>query len=95
MAVILSLKNLFIIVEKIFYPIPDKLPSKIKDTNDMLDIIDKINESDLADKHVLVSFDVVHMFPNINNKPNLKSVKDGFLDNNFDLQSTQCIVNAL
>ena len=85
MAVILSLKNLFILVEKIFYPIPDKLPSKIKDTNDMLDIIDKINESVLADKHVLVCFDVAHMFPNIDNKPNLKSVKDGFLDNNFDL----------
>ena len=61
----------------------------------MLDIIDKINESVLADKHVLVSFDVVNMFPNTDNKPNLESVKDGFLDNNFDLQLTQCIVNAL
>ena len=37
-------ENLSILVEKILYSIANKLPSKIKDTNDMLEIVDKINE---------------------------------------------------
>ena len=48
-----AVDNLSILVEKILYPISDKLPSKIEDTNDILDIISSINESVLADKHVL------------------------------------------
>ena len=48
-----AVDNLSILVEKILYPISDKLPSKIKDTNDMFDIINSINESVLPDKHVL------------------------------------------
>ena len=35
------------------------------------------------------------MFPNNDNKSGLKSVNDDLLDNNFDLDSTQCIVDAL
>ena len=90
-----AVENLSILVEKISYPIADKLPSKIRDANDMLDIIDSTIESVLTDNHVLVSFDVVNMFPNIDNKSGLKNVKDVLLDNNFDLDSTQCIVDAL
>ena len=42
----------------------------------MLDIIDNINKSVLNGKCVLVSFDVVNMFPNIDNKSGLSSVKN-------------------
>ena len=90
-----AIGNLSILVEKILYPIADKLPPKIKDGNDMLYIIDIINKSVLSHNHVLVSFDVVSMFPVIDNKWGLKTVKDVLLDNNFDLDSTQCIVDNL
>ena len=68
-----AVENLFILIKNILYPIADNLPSKIKDTNDMLDIIGNIDESVLADNHVLISFDVINMFPNIDNKFGLKS----------------------
>ena len=90
-----AVENLSILVEKILYPKADKLQSKIKDSNDMLDIINSINEFILAHNHIIVSFVVFNMFANIDNKSGLKSVKDVFLDNNFDLDPTQCIVNAL
>ena len=61
----------------------------------MLDIIDSINESVLANNHVLVSFEVVNMFPNIDDKSGLKIVKSVLLANNFYLDSTQCIVDVL
>ena len=60
----------------------------------MLDIIDSINESVLADNHVLVNFKMVNMLPNVENKSGLKSVKDALCDSNFYLDSVQCIVDA-
>ena len=59
----------------------------------MLDIIDSINESLLAVSHVLVSFDMVSMFPNIDSKSGLKSVKDVLLDNNFNALEICLICN--
>ena len=55
----------------------------------MLEIIDDINKSVLS-----ASFDVVNMFPNIDNKSGLLSVKEALTDSNFDVDSTQCIVDA-
>ena len=88
-------EKLSILVEKTLYPLADRLNSKIKDTNDMLDIIDDINKSVLSENCVLVSFDVVNMFPNIHNKSGLLSVKEALTNSNFDVDSTQCIVDAL
>lgn len=48
-----AVENLSNWVQKTLYHIVDKLPSKIKDTEDMLDIIDSIKS---PDNHVLQSF---------------------------------------
>ena len=61
----------------------------------MICVKGSINNSFSTDYHVAVSFNVVNMFPNIDNKTALESVKAVFFDNNFDLDSTQCIVHAL
>ena len=61
----------------------------------MLEIIDNINKSMLSKNCVLVSFDVKNMFPNIDNKSGLLSVKKALTDSNFDVDSTQCIADAL
>ena len=61
----------------------------------MLEIIDNINKSVLSENCVLVSFDVVNMFPNIDNKSGLLSVKESLTDSNLHVHSTQCIVDAL
>ena len=58
-------------------------------------MIDDINKSVLSENCVLVSFDVVNMFPNIDNESGLLSVKEALTDSNFDVDSTQCIVDAL
>ena len=90
-----AVEKLSILVEKALYPIADNLPSKIKDTNNMLEIIDQLNEFVLTDNFVLVSFDVVNMFPNIDNRSGLESVKNILITNEFDMDSTQSIVEAL
>ena len=74
--------KLSILVEK---TLADGLNSKIKGTNNMLEIIDNINKSMLSENCVLASFDVVNMFSNIDNKSDLLSVKEALTDSNFDI----------
>ena len=61
----------------------------------MLDVIDDVSKSMLSENCVLVSFDVVNIFPDIDNKSSLLSVKEALTDSNFDIDSTQCVVDAL
>ena len=49
----------------------------------------------LSENCVLVSFDVMNMFPNIDNKSGLLSVNEALTDINFDVDSTQCTADAL
>ena len=72
-----------------------QINSKIKDTNNMLEVIYNINKYVLSENYVLVSFDVVNMFPNIINKFGLLSVQETLTDSNLDVDSTQCIADAL
>ena len=71
-----AIESLSIFVEKVLYDIASNLPSRIKDTGHMLDIIDEINNSNLPTNSILVGFDIVNMFPSIDNKSGLKSVHD-------------------
>ena len=89
-----AIEKLSILVEKTLHPIADNLPSKIKDTNSMLEIIDQLNEFVLTDNFVLVSFDAVNIFPSIDKRTGLESVKNILIVNEFDMDSTQCIVEA-
>ena len=43
-----AIENLSIFVENVLYDIASELPSRIKDTNRMLDIIDNLNSLDLS-----------------------------------------------
>ena len=61
----------------------------------MLEIIDNIDKSMLRENCVLVSFDVVNVFPNIYNRCGLLGVKGALPYRNFDVDSTQWIVDAL
>ena len=61
----------------------------------MLEIIDQLNEFVLTDNFVLVSFDAVNIFPSIDNRSGLESVKNILISNEFDMDSNQCILEAL
>ena len=67
-----AIESLSIFVEKVLYDTAGNLPSRIKDTGHMLDIIDEINNSNLPTNSILVGFYIVNMFPSIDNKSGLK-----------------------
>ena len=70
-----AIENLFRSIGNICVPLTSQLPSIIKDTSHLLDLIDNINKSSLADKLILVSFDFVNMFPNIDIERGMKAVR--------------------
>ena len=74
-----AIESLSIFVEKALYDIASNLPSKIKDTGHMLDIIDEINNS----------------FPNIDNKSGLKSVNDILEISDTTFTPTSCVIEIL
>ena len=79
-----------------FYDIASELPSRIKDTNHVLDIIDNLNSLDLPFNSILVSFDIIKMFPNIGlSYLGLSSVKK-YLDLcSKNIPPTNCLLEAL
>ena len=96
MDVVQQKRNLSIFVEKRLYSEVLKIESRVKDTSEMLTIIDNLNKSNtLTSDCRLVSFDIINMFPSIDNISGLKAVKS-ILDARQDQFSpTACIIIAL
>ena len=88
-------EHLSVFVEKVLYGIASELSSRIKDTNYMLDIIDDFNNLNLHPDSVLVSFDIINMFPSIDNKIGINSVKKCLDERARKHPPTQCFIEAL
>ena len=74
----------------------NKIDSRIKDTPDILNIIDNINSRNIITKDsVLLSFDVVNMFPSIENVLGLEDVSEILHNRESDFPPTECILDAL
>ena len=61
----------------------------------MLDIIDEINNSSLPTNSILVGFDIVNVFPSIDNKSGLKSVHDILELSDSTFTPTGCVIETL
>ena len=90
------IENLSIFVKKCLYSEVLKTESRVIDTSEMLTIIDNLNKSNtLASDCRLASFDVISVFPSIDNISGLKAVKS-ILDARQDqFLPTACITEAL
>ena len=61
----------------------------------MLQIIDNINANELPNDTILVSFDIVNMFPNIDNITGIEAVKLTLQNRPSQKPSTECIIEGL
>ena len=89
------MEHLSIFIEKVIYGIASELLSRIKDTNHMLDIIDDLNNLNLHPESVLVSFDIINIFPSIDNKLGINSVIKLLNKRGCKSPPTQCVIEAL
>ena len=77
-----------IFVEKCLYSEVEKIESRVKDTSETLTIIDNLNKSNtLTSDCRLVSFDIINIFPSLDNASGLKAVKS-ILDPSKKIQFT-------
>ena len=71
------MENLSIFVEKCLFPEVLKIESRVRDTSEMLNFIDFLNDSNiLTENCMLVTFDIVNMFPSIDNESGHQAVKN-------------------
>ena len=70
-----AIENLSIFIEKVCGPLVFGLPNVIKDTSNLLDIIDNLNSIGLPENVTLVSYDIVNMVPNIDNERGMEAVR--------------------
>ena len=90
-----AVESLSIFVENKLYKLAENLPSRIKDTNDMLNTIDNLNNNCIPENAFLITFDVVNMFPSIHNKSGIKSVERLLNTRSILSPPTLCILEAL
>ena len=69
------MENLSIFVKNVLFELAIELPSRIKDICHMLEIINNTNNSNLNSTAILVSFDIVNMFPSKDNNMGIASVR--------------------
>ena len=62
-----AVENLSIFAENVLFELASELPSRVKDTCHILEIIDDMNNCNLSSSTIYVSFDVVNMFLSIDN----------------------------
>ena len=91
-----AIENFSIFVEKCLYSEVLKIESRVKDTSEMLTMIDNLNKSNtLTSDGRLVSFDIINMFPSIDNISGLKVVKCIIDAGQDPFLPTTCITEAL
>ena len=63
------------IIKNICTPLNGNLRYRNRDTSHLIDIIDTINKKRIPDKIIFVLFDIVNMFPSIDNVKRVKAVR--------------------
>ena len=69
-----GIENFSKFIESICAPLTWNLPNIIKDTLRLLDFIDDVSKSSLPDKLISALFDIVNMFPKIDNEREMEAV---------------------
>ena len=88
--------SLSIFVENYLYKEVNKIDSRIKDTLAMLNIIDNVNSRNIIAKDSdLGSFDVINIFPSIDNVLGLEAVSEILHNRESDFPPTEWILDAL
>ena len=89
-----AVEHLSIFVEKVIYEIASELSTRINDTYHMLGIIDDLNNLNLHPESVLVSFDIINIFPGIDNKMGINSAIKLLNKRGCKNPPTQCAIEA-
>ena len=80
---------------KICAPLTNNTDARINETEHLLQFIDNLNANELLNDTILVSFNIVNMFPNIDNIKCIEAVKTALQNRPSQKPSTGCIIEGL
>ena len=89
------MENLSTFVENSLFELASELPSQIKDICHILEIIDEINNSNLSSGAIFVRFNVVNMFPSMDNNMRIASDRKYLDEMECKDLPTDCVTEAL
>ena len=90
-----AIENLSKLCEKVCTPLAISMKGRIKETGHLHQIIDELNQRGLPENVALVSFDIINMYPNIDNQKGLSTLKTILNSRLVKKPSTQCILEGL
>ena len=82
-------------IEVVCAPLTKNIETRIRDTSHLVDIIDELNSETIPDNKVLVSFDIVNMYPIIDNDRGIAAVRNALETRANKSPSTDCIRGGL
>ena len=90
-----SIENLSHFIEVVCAPLTNNIEIRIRDTSHLLDIIDELNSERIPDNTILVSFDIINMYPSIDNDRGIAAVMNASETRAYKSPSTDCIIRGL
>ena len=89
-------KNLSLFVEKYCKIVVDTIPCCVQDTRHMLNIIDELNLKGVKNENLLVSFDIMNLFPSKANQLGVERVRHKLNQYAYKIDvPVECVVEAL
>ena len=90
-----AIENLSRFIEVVCAPLTNNIETRIRDTSHLLDIIDELNSERIPDNTILVSFDIINMYPSIDNDRGIAAVRNALETRAYKSPSTDCIIEGL
>ena len=83
------------LLKSVYFLKSQKLESRVQNTSEMLNFFDFLNNSNiLTENCTLVSFDIVNLFPSIDNVSGLQAVKNALEAREEQFPHAACIIEA-
>ena len=89
------IENLLQFIKVVCAPLTNNIETKIRDTSHLLDIIDELNSERVPDNTILVSFDIMNMYPSIDNDRGIAAVRNALETRAYKSPSTECKIEVL
>ena len=90
-----AVENLTIFIEKHCGKLTENIPTKVNGSYHLIDIFEAWNAKGIPDHGILVSFDIVNMFPSIDNTRGVAAVRSDLNSRTNLSPSTKYILEAL
>ena len=90
-----AIENLARYIESVCAPLTENIASRIKNTAHLLEIVDELNTTEIPENAMLVSFDIVNMFPSMDNVNGVNTMRAALEKRVVKNPSTECIIEGL